>query len=144
MRCSLSMCVTFISSVLASRSSPCARLVLPSIEHSIGLRLPDETGISLFVIWFRQKVAPSRCVAIFVELRHSLGAPIKRALLRRFPGPRFRCRLRACSSSLTSCTSDTRVNYSPRQQPQVARVAYYKTPKLNSRPPRWVQLCRGA
>ena len=59
---------------------------------------------------------------------------MKRALLRRFPGPRFRCRLRACSSSLTSCASDTRVNYSPRQQPQVARAAYYKTPKLNSKP----------
>ena len=70
MRCSLSMCVTFISSVLASRSSLCARLGPPSIEHSIGLRLPDETGISLFVVWFRQKVAPSRCVATFVELRH--------------------------------------------------------------------------
>ena len=68
---------TFISSVLASRCSPCARLLLPSIEHSIGLRLPDETGIDLSVVWFRQKVVPSRCVAIFVELRHSLGAPIK-------------------------------------------------------------------
>ena len=68
---------TFISSVLASRSSPCTRLLLPSIEHSIGLRLPDKTGIEWFVVWFRQRVAPSRCVAILVELRHSLGAPIK-------------------------------------------------------------------
>ena len=77
MHCSLSMFETFISSVFASRGSLCARLLLPSIEHSIGLRLPDETGIDLSVVWFRQKVVPSRCVAIFVELRHSLGAPIK-------------------------------------------------------------------
>ena len=71
----------FIPSVSASRCSPCARPLLPSIGPSIGLRLPDETGIGLSVVWFRQKVVPSRCVAIFVELRHSLGAPIKWALL---------------------------------------------------------------
>ena len=85
MFCSLSMFETFISSVFASRGSPCARLSPPSIEPSVGPRLPDEPGIGLSVVWFRQKVVPSRCVATFVELRHSLGAPMKRALLRRFP-----------------------------------------------------------
>ena len=63
--------------VIASRISPCARLALPSIEPSVGLRLPDEPGMGLSVVWFRQKVVPSHRVATILELRHSLGAPIK-------------------------------------------------------------------